>query len=82
MGVIVVKPSGAVGAGIIKESAIGTPNGVLTVFETSENYYPASLTVYLNGVRERFITELGGKQFSFSSAPRTGFVIDVEYVRR
>jgi len=79
MGIIVAKPKGN-SSFIVKEQAVGTPNGVLTRFETSKDYSPNTLSVFLNGVRERYASELGNKQFEFSSPPRTGFLIDVEYV--
>ena len=64
---------------LVKESAIETPNGVNMIFTTSSNYISGSLTVYLNGLRERYITELDTNRFTFTQAPRIGFLIDVEY---
>ena len=80
MGLIVTRPAGSSQA-IIKEQATGAIDGNNAVFTTSQNYFPGSLTVYFNGVRERYATPLGGNQFQMPANPRIGSVIDVEYVR-
>ena len=80
MGVIVAKPKGS-GANLVKEFAVGTVDGVNKNFETTQNYFPNTLTVFLNGLRERYITETGGKTFQFDEAPLSGMFIDVEYIR-
>ena len=80
MGLIITKPAGSSQA-IIKEQAIGTIDGNTDIFQTSQNYFPGTLTVYFNGVRERYATPLGGNQFQMPAKPRIGSVIDVEYVR-
>jgi hypothetical protein len=72
-------PSGG-SSTLTKEPAVESPDGVNMIFTTSSVYITGSLTVYLNGLRERYITELGTNQFTFTQAPRIGFLIDVEYV--
>jgi len=79
MSVIVVKPSGT-SSSILKEQAIGTINGVNVDFQTSIRYVPDTLSVFLNGLRERYITQLGDKDFRFDVAPVSGDIVDVEYV--
>jgi hypothetical protein len=80
MALIITKPrSGSIR--LVKESAVGTPDGTVTEFETmTGKYYPGTLSVFFNGVRERNAVEGGGKKFYLSPAPRAGSKLDVEYV--
>ena len=80
MGMILTRPRGG-SAVTVKEVPTGTIDGVNDTFATSTNYYPNTLTVYLNGLREKFITELGGNQFKITRPPRTGHQLFVEYDR-
>jgi hypothetical protein len=80
MGLIITKPRGGATLQLIKEAATETPNGIITDFTTQTgNYKAGSLTVYMNGVRERYAVELGGNSFRITPAPRSSFKIDVEY---
>jgi len=80
MALIIAKPRGGESV-TIKEAAIGTIDGLNDTFETSLDYFPNTLSVFLNGLRERYITELGNKKFKFEQAVRVGSTIDVEYDR-
>jgi len=80
MGLIVTKPRGS-SQSIIKEQAIGPIDGITDVYQTSQTYFPGTLSVFFNGVRERYATPLGGNQFQMPAKPRLGSKIDVEYVR-
>jgi hypothetical protein len=81
MALILARPRGSGTGGMVKEVAVGTPNGILVEFQTTFNYAPDSLSVFKNGLREQYITQLGERRFRFDSAPRTGTKIFVEYER-
>ena len=57
-------------------------NGVNTIFNLSNNFIKGTVVVYLNGIKERYATELGVNQISFQDAPKSdGYqdLIEVEY---
>lgn len=65
-------------------TAIGTPDGVLDIFETPSAYYPGTVRCYLNGQLIRNddddgIIELGGKEIKHSIPPLTDDRVDYYY---
>lgn len=56
-----------------------SPNGVRTVFTVPAAYITGGLAVFLNGLRETFVTESSTTTFTFSSAPFTGDTITLFY---
>lgn len=81
MALIFARPRGSGAGVVVKEEAIGVPNGILIEFQTTYEYAPDSLTVFKNGLREQYITPLGSRRFLFDVPPRTGSKIFVEYER-
>ena len=80
MGLILARPRGGTGQ-ITKEPATEVADGIITDFTTqSGNYLAGSLSVFLNGVREGYATELGGNQFRITPAPRAGFKVHCEFI--
>jgi len=80
MGLIVTKTRGGA-VRIIKEPVTEIADGIRTAFTTQTGkYYPSTLSVYFNGVRERYAVETGGQGFTLTPAPRVGSKLDVEYV--
>jgi hypothetical protein len=66
------------------ELAIGTPNGVETVFETSAPYMPGTVQVFVNGLlrRKDFAdgwSEVGSQKVKLTEAPLTGDTIQIYY---
>jgi hypothetical protein len=67
------------------EVAIGTVNGISTIFGTAAPYRPGSVQVFLNGQlkRQDFTdgwTELGAQQVQLNEAPEIGDVVQIYYV--
>lgn len=57
-------------------------NGVSTNFSTFEDFIPATLEVYLNGVRQRrgvFFTEAGPDHFVTTEPPQAGDSLSVQF---
>jgi len=79
MALIVTRPRSG-GTAVVKETAIGVIDGINDEFETSRDYVLNTLSVFLNGLRERHITQLGNKKFKFDQSVRAGSTIDVEYL--
>jgi hypothetical protein len=64
------------------ETPAGTINGANTVFTTAATYKTGSLTVYVNGVRQKKTThwtETSGTTFTMNQAPTTGDLVTVDY---
>jgi hypothetical protein len=64
------------------ETPTGTVNGVNTVFTTAATYKTGSLTVYVNGLRQKKTThwtETSGTTFTMNQAPATGDLVTVDY---
>jgi len=55
------------------------PNGVRTLFTTPTAYTIGSLQVFLNGLKEGFITQTSTTTFTFDTAPITGDSITLVY---
>lgn len=58
---------------------VESPNGVRRSFTTPSGYLPGTLKVFLNGLRERWITETTANTFEFDVAPVAQDFIDIEY---
>lgn len=74
---------GAIGASIIGEVPAGTQNGVNLVFTTSQHFQAGTTSVYRNGLREKIstcYTETLPSTITFSNAPLTTDVIEVDYI--
>lgn len=57
-------------------------NGVATSFSTLEDYFPGTLEVELNGVRQRrgiFFSETGTQSFTTTEAPRLGDALSAQF---
>jgi hypothetical protein len=64
------------------ETPTGTVNGSNTVFTTSAAYKTGSLTVYINGLRQKKTThwtETTSTTFTMNQAPATGDLVTVDY---
>lgn len=57
-----------------------SPDGSTVVFTTPDDYATATLTVYLNGLEEYYVSETSANTFTFDTAPLTGDTIEVSYV--
>lgn len=55
------------------------PNGVRTLFTVPATYVAGSLQVFLNGLRETYISEASTTTFNFSTAPITSDIITLFY---
>jgi hypothetical protein len=70
------------GAGIIGDIPNEIPDGTNTIFTVPHPFAAESLAVYLNGLRQRptidFVV-LNDTQFQFTSAPRAGDSVIVDY---
>ena len=69
----------------IFEVALGTPNGVTTVFGTTAPYKPGSVQVFMNGAlrRQDFQDgwiEIGSQQVKLKEAPRVGDTVQIYYI--
>ena len=66
---------------IILEDLTSSVNGERTEFSCSQNYDANSLSVYINGLRQRQSTigQVGQNGFTLSPAPSLGDVLEVEY---
>lgn len=53
-----------------------------TTFQTAHAYRSGSLQVFLNGIKEKNITEITDQQFSIPIAYVTGDTIEVNYLRK
>lgn len=68
----------------IKETLIPAPDGVRVEFQTSRNYKPKSVSVWLNGMRlapslETGFLESGGSTITMKEAPWAGDSLQVQY---
>ena len=71
-------------AGPLIEPALGTIDGVNTLFLSSAMYVPGSVQVWLNGLLKRKDfddgwTELGSNKILLKEAPEPGDVVQVFY---
>jgi hypothetical protein len=64
----------------VRRTITPSPDGATTVFTTPDNFATSTLTVYLNGLEEHYISETSANTFTFATAPLTGDIIDVSYV--
>jgi len=64
----------------IKEQAIMVSDFPTKDFETSLVFVPGTLSVFLNGLRERYLTVTGDKTFSLPIDAINGDTIDIEYI--
>lgn len=73
-----IGPTGPAGSGDVwkNDTVIEVPDGVRTVFTTS-TYVPGYISVFLNGLRETFFTEISTTEFQFETAPWPGDSIAV-----
>lgn len=56
-----------------------SPNGSRTVFTVPETYIAGTLTVFLNGLHETYVSETTTTTFTFEDAPHTGDIITLNY---
>lgn len=56
-----------------------SPNGSRTVFTVPEEYISGTLTVFLNGLHETYVSETTTTTFTFEDAPHTGDLITLNY---
>ncbi len=80
--------TGASGAGssqeVYNEIPSGTINNSNTVFTTVNNYVAGKIRIYINTARQTIIndyTETGVNEVTFTSAPRTGDILIVDYTK-
>ncbi len=69
----------------VSEQLLGEVNGVNRVFSTSWPYEPGTVTVFLNGFRQREFTGISDTQIQLSEAPRnSGFtdLIEATYLKK
>lgn len=73
---------GVVASGSYKSRVVPTPSpdGSTTVFTMPDIYQTGSLSVYINGAFEEYVTELTSTTFSFNTAPLTGDLITGSYM--
>lgn len=64
------------------ENAIGTKDGVNTLFQTTVDYRPGTLFVFRNGQLQQkdFVTELSGRQFRVADPPISDEDLQVRYL--
>lgn len=65
---------------IIKEEATPTASLPSKEFQTSKNFVTGTLTVYLNGLREHYITIINSNTFEFGIDIIATDLVDVEYI--
>ncbi len=69
---------------VYNEVPSGTINNSNTVFTTLNNYVAGKIRIYLNTARQTITndyTETGVNEITFTSAPRTGDIIIVDYTK-
>jgi hypothetical protein len=52
-----------------------------TQFQTANAYLPGTLRVFLNGIKEKYVTENSGNTFSFDLAVKPDDVIEINYIK-
>ncbi len=72
-------PAGSGGQSWVSAAASETPDGVRRTFTTPSAYLPGDLIVYLNGLRESYVSQDGPTSFTFSEAPISGDQITLLY---
>ena len=74
-------PPGPGGGDWVSDAApLETPDQARTTFTTPDSYIAGTLRVYLNGLRERFVTETSPTTFAFEDAPWAADTIRVDYL--
>lgn len=84
-GEIITSDKSPVGTLPVDEQLIGAVNGVNRIFSTSVPYGSGTITVFVNGVKERNFTELSDTQIQLAEALRnTGFtdLIEAIYIKK
>jgi hypothetical protein len=64
------------------ETPSGAINGSNATFTTAFEFLPATVEVYLNGIRQRLVDDFtlsGGDTIQFTNSPMTGEQITVNY---
>jgi hypothetical protein len=51
-------------------------------FRTSIPYWPTRLKVFLNGIKEKYITPISDTEFEFTEDVVTSDIIEVEYIKK
>ena len=69
-------------SGVVKESAIMVSEFPTKDFKTSLEFVPGTLSVFLNGLREKWITITGIKSFSLPIDAINGDSIEIEYTEK
>jgi hypothetical protein len=75
---------GTSGVFIWGETPAGLVNGTNKSYTTANPYVAGQLAVYLNGVRQRRsndYSETGATTFQFNSAPLSGDLLSVDYLK-
>lgn len=52
-----------------------------TLFQTGNDFIPGKLQVFVNGIKERFFTEVGSNQFQLGEDTVVGDIIEVNYIK-
>jgi hypothetical protein len=66
----------------ISETMTGNINGSNTIFQTSFPYEPESISVFLNGLHEVYISKTGENEITFEDAPQGGDTISCMYIKK
>lgn len=81
-------PAGRDGAGagnsIVGEIPLGAINGINAVFTTANNFIPESVSVFLNGLNQKRISEFntsGTNTIVVAESPNPGEIILVNYLK-
>lgn len=69
-------------ANLIKESAIVVNPLPSKRFKTSKTFVTGTLSVYLNGIREKYITIINNTTFDMPIDIITGDIVEVEYIEQ
>lgn len=70
-----------IAASIILEDLTTQIDGANIDFVVSQKYLSGNIKVFVNGLKERFITELTNTIVRLSPAPQDGDSVEVEYIR-
>lgn len=73
-------PGGGGSAQTIGEIPTGAIDGVNATYLTTAAFQPNTAAVYLNGLRERFITESTSTTVTFDTAPLAGDLVTIDYL--
>lgn len=72
-------------AGMFTDKPLELPDSNRKVFTTTRDFYPETLAIFLNGVRQDIadqsdVTVTGNRMITFKVAPTTGDRILIDYV--